>query len=159
MNYDLLKGWGDLSFSSLLDVTRGLGQRRSSTHVRGELDLTELGKSPQWQTLDPPLLRRALRHPRASDAWPKHEEDPTKGDQSEGRCPPSGELGRRTAGLAGLLQPPRASALQSRAPLGTAHHGKYAAATTQGPLQLVQERYKSMTNICNLKIGQSFAII
>lgn len=33
------------------------------------------------------------------------------------------------------------------------------AATTQGPFQLVQERYKSMTNICNLKIGQSFAII
>lgn len=82
MNCDLLKVWGDLSFSSLLDVTRGLGQRRCSTHVEGELDLTELGKSTQRQTLAPPLLRRALRHPMALHAWPKHEEGPTKGDQS-----------------------------------------------------------------------------
>lgn len=119
---------------SLLDVTRGLGQRRCSTHVGGELDLTELGKSPQRQTLHPPLLRRALRHPRASDAWPTHKKGPIKGDQSEGRCPPSGELGRQTAGLAGLLQPPPASALQSRAPLGTAHHGKCASSYNTGAI-------------------------
>ena len=43
--------------------------------------------------------------------------------------------------------------------LGTAHHGECAHSHNTGPVQLVQERYKSMTNICNLKIGQSFAII
>lgn len=78
------------------------------------------------------------------------------------RSPESEADGQHRACWAGAAFTWLHSAEEPGSPLppGTAPHTvSVHAATAQGPLQLVQERYESMTNICNLKIGQSFAII
>lgn len=127
--------------------------------------LAEIGKSTQGQILDPNLLRGTLGNlclptPRSQTADAGMKTTPLRKPEWVVLPKIRRVRWRGSTGLPGLMQSLLSSPLQRRpAPLGTAHHGECACNHHTGPVQLVQERYKSMTNICNLKIGQSFAII